>query len=239
MKSVFSVLALLCCAGNLLVAGEPHVSIRLVAPAASVVSVDNELQAEKTIPTLPFALKQNIPDPFDSVTSISFVIYEPLSVRLDILNSAGDPIAVLKEATFAAGEHTVTLDGSHLPGGLYYYRLVSGVYTAMRSMTKNATTDITDHSGTAKTSLVLSPNPSSGELQIRFAPSVAGEVTIELLSINGLYTTTLFHGRCEAREQTMLFSLDTETGSVLPSGQYWCRIVAPDGVTVAPLVLVK
>ncbi len=65
------------------------------------------------------------------------------------------------------------------------------------------------------------------------------DVAIELFSANGLYTTTLFHGRCEAHEQTLVVDLDKASGSTLPSGQYWCRVVSPDGITVSPLVLVR
>lgn len=234
MKKFLSALAVFCLVGISLFAAEPHVSIRLVAPTSTVENEGNDVIA---IPTIPFSLKQNTPDPFDSITTISFDIYESVPVRLEVLDAKGDTIAVLADAVLAPGEHSMILDGSKLPGGVYYYRLVSGVYTAMRHMTKNATTDVTEYPSTAK--LSLAPNPSSGELRICFTPSLAGDVAIELFSANGLYTTTLFHGRCEAHEQTLVVDLDKASGSTLPSGQYWCRVVSPDGITVSPLVLVR
>lgn len=239
MKKLLLGSALFCCMWLSASAAEPQVSIRLIPSPAIAGSTGNESRADIAVPAMPFSLKQNTPDPFDSITTIPFAIYETVPVRLEVLNEAGDTVAVLVDDILVAGNHSVDFDASELPGGLYYYRLVSGVYNAMRSMIKNATTDVAGSSQRTTNVVTLAPNPSSGELRVCFAPSVAGSVTIEIFSVGGLFTTTLFHGYCDAREQTLTFSLDTAVGALLPAGQYWCRVVSPDGIIVQPFVLVR
>lgn len=239
MKKLLLGSALFCWMWISVSAAEPHVSIRLIPSSAVVLPTGNESQVDIAVPAMPFALKQNTPDPFDSITTIPFAIYETVPVRLEVLNEAGDTVAVLVDDILVAGNHSVDFDASELPGGLYYYRLVSGVYNAMRSMIKNVTTDVAGSSERTTHSITLAPNPSSGELRVCFVPSVAGNVTIEIFSVGGLYTATLFHGHCDAREQTLTFSLDTAVGTLLPAGHYWCRVVSPDGITVQPFVLVR
>ncbi len=82
----------------------------------------------------PFLLKQNNPNPVDNTTIIEFTLAMEGSTRLELFASNGDLVATPIDATLAAGDYTITINGNELASGLYLYRLTSGPYTATRQM---------------------------------------------------------------------------------------------------------
>ncbi len=82
-----------------------------------------------TVPQPTVRLRPAAPNPFRSSTRISFVLPDARFVTLKIYNVIGQEITTSVEGNLEAGEHTVILDGRNLPGGVYYYRLVSGNQT--------------------------------------------------------------------------------------------------------------
>ena len=74
------------------------------------------------------------PNPFASVAEISYRIPEAQSVRLVVLNSLGEQVAVLEEGYKQRGEYTAAFNGVSLPSGVYYYRLSAGDATITKSM---------------------------------------------------------------------------------------------------------
>ncbi len=72
------------------------------------------------------AQTSSYPNPFTDRVEITYNISGPDVVRIDIFNSIGRFITTVVNAEQPAGEHTTLFDGSHLPNGLYYYRIVSG-----------------------------------------------------------------------------------------------------------------
>jgi hypothetical protein len=78
-----------------------------------------------------FSLDQNFPNPFNPSTQIRFTIPREGLVNLSVFDLLGQEIRVLLHGSLAAGQHTVTWDGSDAlveaaPSGVYFYRLTHG-----------------------------------------------------------------------------------------------------------------
>ncbi|MEX0680995.1 MAG: T9SS type A sorting domain-containing protein [Balneolales bacterium] len=84
--------------------------------------------ADDDRPALParVRLEKNYPNPFNPVTNIRFAIPEQMEVRLEVYNTLGQSVAVLKNELMHAGYHTVSWDASSMPSGVYLYRLNVG-----------------------------------------------------------------------------------------------------------------
>ncbi len=94
----------------------------------SPVSVEDEV-----LPT-GFMLDQNYPNPFNPSTMVAFNLPEAGEVSLAVYDVTGKKIMEAVKGYFAAGKHSVKLDMSSLPSGMYLYRLVSGEFTATKKM---------------------------------------------------------------------------------------------------------
>jgi len=82
-----------------------------------------------------YELSQNYPNPFNPSTTISFTLQKAGSVELTVYNIQGQKVAMLVNKKMKAGSNTVVWDASHLASGVYYYKLTSGDYTAVKKMT--------------------------------------------------------------------------------------------------------
>ncbi|MHC1738420.1 MAG: choice-of-anchor V domain-containing protein [Ignavibacteriaceae bacterium] len=81
-----------------------------------------------------FQLAQNYPNPFNPATTISFRLAEAGKVTLKIYNLLGNEEAVLFNGSLNAGVHSLPFDAAGLPGGIYFYTLQSGSYSATKKM---------------------------------------------------------------------------------------------------------
>ncbi len=81
-----------------------------------------------------FALHANYPNPFNPRTTIPFTLDRPGFVEISLYNSLGQRVAVLERGERPSGTHSVHLDASDLPTGVYHYRLVFGTRAETRSM---------------------------------------------------------------------------------------------------------
>ncbi|MDZ7288745.1 MAG: FG-GAP-like repeat-containing protein [candidate division KSB1 bacterium] len=97
-----------------------------------IVSV-KEKPGEKTIPT-DYALSQNFPNPFNPMTKIQFDLPKSCSVRLVLINLAGQIIQELANGKFGAGRHEVTFDAGNLAAGVYFYRIEAGDFVAVKKL---------------------------------------------------------------------------------------------------------
>jgi|GEM_PF-1822013 len=68
-----------------------------------------------------FSLEQNYPNPFNSVTTITYRLKKPASVKVVIFNSLGQKVALLFSGFQQAGRHSVLWDAETLPSGVYIY----------------------------------------------------------------------------------------------------------------------
>jgi hypothetical protein len=79
-------------------------------------------------PSYGLVLDQNIPNPFNATTSISYILPERASVTLRVYDVKGRPVAALVDGVEAPGPHAVDWDGrsdagAPQPSGIYFYRL--------------------------------------------------------------------------------------------------------------------
>jgi len=84
-----------------------------------------------------FALYQNYPNPFNPTTKIRFAIPNAEThscVSLRIYDALGKEIETIVYEQLNAGVYEVDFDGSNLSSGIYFYRLISGNYTAVKKM---------------------------------------------------------------------------------------------------------
>ena len=73
-----------------------------------------------------YALYQNYPNPFNPSTIIRFYLPQSGKVNIEVFNALGIKTAVLVKSELSAGFNDVIFDGSHLSGGVYFYRIHTG-----------------------------------------------------------------------------------------------------------------
>jgi len=93
---------------------------------------------ENALPAV-FSLCQNHPNPFNNATTISFSLEKAGPAYLVIYNILGQRLAVLVDDYFPAGWHSAAWDGRdsggrQMAGGIYFYKLVSPGFSAVRKM---------------------------------------------------------------------------------------------------------
>jgi len=84
-------------------------------------------------------LAQNVPNPFNPLTTIVFSLQKTCPVRLEVFDLRGRMIRLLVEGNRPSGRHEVSWrgDNSHgerVPSGVYFYRLVTPGYFETRRM---------------------------------------------------------------------------------------------------------
>jgi len=94
-------------------------------------SIDN-FKEVKTPTT--FDLSQNYPNPFNPVTHIKFTIPHISKVRIEIFNVQGQQVATLIDERKEAGYYQIDFDGSGFASGLYFYRIQTEDFGAVKKM---------------------------------------------------------------------------------------------------------
>ncbi|RLE59266.1 MAG: hypothetical protein DRJ35_06145 [Thermoprotei archaeon] len=92
----------------------------------------------KVVPRV-YALEPNFPNPFNSVTRVSYQLPEAGEVGLSIYNMVGQRVRTLVKARQEAGYYQVVWDGLDAKGravgsGVYLVRIESGEFTKVRKM---------------------------------------------------------------------------------------------------------
>jgi flagellar hook assembly protein FlgD len=85
-------------------------------------------------------LEQNYPNPFNPRTTIAFSLDSPAEVTLSIYDVAGRRIRDLVSEKRVPGAYKVEWDGltdrgQPVASGVYFYKLVAGVFTDTKKMT--------------------------------------------------------------------------------------------------------
>ena len=102
--------------------------IEVTIPGVSGVSTNNGSAPAR------YFLSQNYPNPFNPSTKVSFSIPEQNNVRIVMVNMLGETVKEVVNQNFEAGSHEVTIDGSNLASGIYFYKLQAGSFTAIKKM---------------------------------------------------------------------------------------------------------
>ncbi len=77
------------------------------------------------------------PNPTNGEATVFFAIESHASVRLELINAAGQTMRVLFTGELDAGEHEVRFDARDLPSGLWYYRLSVDNHVAVGKLVKD------------------------------------------------------------------------------------------------------
>ncbi len=101
---------------------------------SGAVSTDDE-----TAPALLTKIIGNYPNPFNPETTISYVLSDAGSVKLDVYNLKGQLVRHLVDAKLPAGEHRIVWDGRDnnmraLGSGVYFLKLNSGKQSSTKKM---------------------------------------------------------------------------------------------------------
>ena len=81
-----------------------------------------------------FLLNQNYPNPFNPSTTISYSLSKASYVKLRIFNILGKELTTLADGFQSAGNHSAHFLASDMASGVYFYRLETEGYTAMKQM---------------------------------------------------------------------------------------------------------
>jgi len=92
-------------------------------------------------PNAPLAmgLEQNVPNPFNPTTAITYEIRESAMVTIKVYDVGGRHVVTLVDEFKGAGRWDVTWDardkgGQRVASGVYFYRMIAGEYTQTRKM---------------------------------------------------------------------------------------------------------
>ena len=95
-----------------------------------VVTFANDLK----IPDNNFSLKQNYPNPFQSITTIGYTVPERSRVNITVYDSFGRKVKTLVNSEQPVGNHTVNFNAYGLSDGIYFYRINVGITTQTKKM---------------------------------------------------------------------------------------------------------
>ncbi|NLT51936.1 MAG: T9SS type A sorting domain-containing protein [Ignavibacteria bacterium] len=94
-----------------------------------------EITVEAASQPTEFALKQNYPNPFNPTTKIEFSIPAENNVEIKVYNILGMEVATLLNEHKQAGTHNVEFNANALSSGIYFYKISSGNFSAIKKMT--------------------------------------------------------------------------------------------------------
>ncbi len=96
--------------------------------------ITNAVAVENDAPAA-FAVDQNVPNPFNPSTTISFNLANAGDVTIDVFNVAGQKVDTLVDGFMDAGSHSVVWNASAFSAGVYFYTVRSGGFSKTIKMT--------------------------------------------------------------------------------------------------------
>jgi hypothetical protein len=80
------------------------------------------------------SISQNFPNPFSKSTSIDVTVKDVSDVTVEVYNMLGAKLISNNYEKMNSGTHTITIDGSKLSSGVYFYNVKAGNYTISKKM---------------------------------------------------------------------------------------------------------
>jgi hypothetical protein len=99
----------------------------------SILDQPSSTEETSTIPKN-YSLGQNYPNPFNPSTVIRYGVPERAFINLTIYNLLGQKVTTLVNEEHEAQYYETTFDASHLPSGVYIYRLQAGEYVESKKL---------------------------------------------------------------------------------------------------------
>lgn len=81
-----------------------------------------------------YLLKQNVPNPLNESTTIQFIIPVKSKTTLSVFDTHGRLIKMLVNETLPAGTHQAIMKKESLSAGIYYYKLQTETFSAIKKM---------------------------------------------------------------------------------------------------------
>lgn len=81
-----------------------------------------------------FFLDQNIPNPFNASTLITYGVAERRHVQIDVFNLLGQKVVTLVSATQAPGRYQITWNPGDRASGVYFCKMSAGAFSRTRHM---------------------------------------------------------------------------------------------------------
>ena len=81
-----------------------------------------------------FQLSQNYPNPFNPTTTISFSLPSKSFVSLKVFDSVGREVSTIVSEELQAGSYTRQWNAANMASGVYFYRIESGTFAAVKKM---------------------------------------------------------------------------------------------------------
>ena len=81
-----------------------------------------------------YKIYQNYPNPFNPVTNIQYDLPFDNFVSIKIYDVLGKEISTLINEFKQAGSYITSFNGSNLPSGIYYYKIIAGSFEQVRKM---------------------------------------------------------------------------------------------------------
>jgi len=112
-------------------------SIFVGTNAGVLINVDPAYQTASEDEAVPerVILEQNYPNPFNPSTTITYTLPDAMPVTLGVYDVLGREMSRLVDTFQAAGTHSVTLNASEWPSGIYLYQIQAGSYSQTRLLT--------------------------------------------------------------------------------------------------------
>jgi len=109
---------------------------RLIYNASKIISlmIGDNIAGNIDLTPNEFSLQQNYPNPFNPSTTIEYTIPKDGYVSLKVYDITGREIASLVSTYQNSGSYIVTWDASKFSSGVYFYRLITGDYSATKRM---------------------------------------------------------------------------------------------------------
>ena len=82
-----------------------------------------------------YALNQNYPNPFNPVTSIQYSVKQTGFVKIELYDMLGRRVETLVNEEKQPGNYSFVFNASALASSVYFYKLESGSFTAIKKMT--------------------------------------------------------------------------------------------------------